>query len=203
MNAQDLEAFIDARGACADSARICALALAFALQPASKADIEEGRALAARLISNDLTAASVLEEVQLITGSSLFVHKEGDAITGVLGFFGVNEAGLALMDAGGFDARAFDLSIVTRPGENPVGAYAFGVAASTKAGGSAIIRGSAGIQEALFWSIPIYTRVATEDGARVLLGSLGFAHMDNDETLVRRPPRSRPLEGFHRLGLAA
>jgi hypothetical protein len=203
MNEQDLEAFIDASGACPYSARICALAAKFALSPASTTDIEVGRSLAARLISNDLTAASLLADVQLITGSSLFVHKEDGAITGVLGFFGVNEAGLLLMDAGGFDARGFDLGIVTRPGERPVGAYAFGVAASTKAGGSAIIRGSAAIQEALFWSIPIYTRVATEDGARVLLGGLGFAHVDNDPSLVRRPPRARPLEGYHCLGLAA
>lgn len=196
MNVQDLEAFIDARGACCDAKAICALAEKFALKAAAPADIDEGRALAARLISEHLTSADVLARVQAITGASLFVHREAGAITGVLGFFTVRPSGLLLLDAGGFDARDFDMDIIARDSERPVGAYAFGVAASTKAGGQAIIRASAAIQEVLFWSIPVYTRVATEDGARVLLGSLGFAHVANDETLVRRPPRTRPLEGF-------
>lgn len=197
MNLRDLEAFIDAGGACCDAKAVCALAEMFELRAASPEDIDEGRALAARLISEHLTSADILARVQAITGASLFVHREAGVITGVLGFFTVRPSGLSLLEAGGFDARDFDMDIIAREGEPPVGAYAFGVAASTKAGGSAIIRASAAIQEALFWSIPIYTRVATEDGARVLLGSLGFKRMDNDETLVRRPPRTRPLEGFH------
>jgi len=196
MRAKELEALVDAKGACGDPARIAAVAALCGLEPATTAQIESGRALAARLISNDLTSVDLLSAVQEITKSSLFVFCENGEVTGVLGFFGVTEAGLQALDAGGFDARAFDLAFVARPPNEPACVYAFGVAASTKAGGSAIIRASAAIQEGLYWSLPIYTRVATDDGARVLLGSLGFAHVDNDPTLVRRPPRARALEGF-------
>jgi hypothetical protein len=203
MSLPELEALVDPNGRCANPRQICAVAALFGLTPALPSQIAAGRRLAAQLISDDLASVDLLAAVQRITSASLFVHTEGKDVTGVLGFFPVRAPGLALLDAGGFDARHFDLGIVARPGETPKGVYAFGVAASTKAGGSAIIRGSAAIQEALLWALPIYTRVATEDGARVLLGSLGFAHVDNDETLVRRPPRARPLEGFYAAGLAA
>lgn len=196
MSAAQLEALVDAKGKCTDPERICSVAALFGLSPATLPQIQSGRRLAAQLISNDLTSVDLLTAVQRITSSSLFVFTEAGAVTGVLGFFPARPAGVAALDAGEFDARAFDLDIVARPGETPAGVYAFGVAASTKAAGSAIIRGSAAIQEALLWALPIYTRVATEDGARVLLGGLGFARAENDPTLVRRPPRKRPLEGF-------
>jgi hypothetical protein len=191
-----LKALIDPTGACADPARICAVASLFKLSLATPADIQAGLALAAQLISADVTSVEHLAAVQAVTGASLFVHKEAGAVTGVLGFFSARQSGLQALEAGGFDARDFDLDLVARPGEAPAAVYAFGVAASTKQAGSYVIRGSAGIQEALFWGVPIFTRVATEDGARVLLGSLGFARMANDPSLVRRPPRRRALEGF-------
>ena len=196
MSQAELKDLVDPRGKCTDPRRIRAVAALFDLAPASVPQINSGRLLAARLISNDLASVDFLAAVQRITNASLFVHCDSKEVTGVLGFFPVRAQGLAALEAGGFDARDFDLDIVARPGEIPEGVYAFGVAASTKAGGSAIIRASAAIQEALLWALPIYTRVATEDGARVLLGSLGFVHVDNDPTLVRRPPRKRALEGY-------
>lgn len=193
---EDLKAYIDDTGACADPARICTVAALFELELATAADIEAGRALAAQMISSDVASTDFLAAVQAVTGASLFVHKQAGLVTGVLGFFGVGQDGLAALDAGGFDARAFDLGLVARPGEAPRGVYAFGVAASSKAAGSCVIRGSAGIQEALFWAVPIYTRTATEDGARVLIGSLGFARLAHDPSMVRRPPRPYALAGF-------
>jgi len=140
--------------------------------------------------------------VQSITGASLFIHREDGEITGVLGFFSVREAGLQALRAGGFDAREVDLDIIARAGEKPFAGYAFGVAASTKLAGQAIIGAAAAIQEAQFWALPIFTRIASEDGARVLLGSLGFARLEHDPTLVCRPPRRYPLEGFRARGAA-
>lgn len=193
---RQLKALVDPTGHCARPEHVRAVAALFDLTMASSDEIRTGRSLAARLISADLTSADQLAAVQNITGASLFVYKEHGAVTGVLGFFGMRTAGVSALDAGRFDARQFDLECVTPPSEAPAGIYAFGVAAATKAAGSAVIRASAAIQEALYWALPIYTRVATEDGARVLLGGLGFAHVCNDPTLVRRPPRRWALEGF-------
>jgi hypothetical protein len=198
----ELRALIDPTGACADPARICAVAALFELSLAAPNDIDRGRGLAADLIAAELASVDQLAAVQEITGASLFVHKEAGAVTGVLGFFGARLRGLQALEAGGFDARALDLDLIARPGETPAAVYAFGVAAATKQAGSYVIRGSAGIQEALFWKLPIFTRVASEDGARVLLGGLGFARMANDPSLVRRPPRQRALDGFRSGALA-
>lgn len=202
LAAGELEALVDATGACASAARVGAVAALFNLRLASHADIDAGHALAARLIAVDLAAPDQLAAVQDITGASLFVHAEQAQITGVLGFFGVRRRGLDLLETGRFDARNLDLDVVARAAEPPTAVYAYGVAASTKAGGSAIIRASAAIQEALYWAIPVFTRVASEDGARVLLGDLGFVRVASDPSLVRRPPRAHALEGF-RAGLAA
>ncbi|HVY83570.1 MAG TPA: hypothetical protein VG943_00425 [Caulobacterales bacterium] len=196
MDGGKLEDLVDPEGRCADPERVKAVAALFNLTLASADQIRQGRELGARLISSQVASADVLHAVQSRTGASQFVHVEEGVVDGALGFAALRATGRDALVEGAFDPRDFALDLIAPPGEPPAAVFAFGVVASTKAGGSAVIGGAAAIQEALFWALPIYTRIATADGERVLLTRLGFRRVQGDTSLACRPPRTRPLEGF-------
>jgi hypothetical protein len=185
--------FIDPSGRCSDSARILELAASFGLRPPLPHEMAPARALAASRISDAVVTEEAFAAVQAVTGASLFVHREGEEVTGVLAFFFFNKAGLDAIEAGTFNPSQVDPALLAKPGETPVGAYAWGFAASTKLGGRAVVAASAALQNRLFWSIPVYTRAATADGERVLYGSLGYVRVPGDDRMLAvRPPHSAP-----------
>ncbi len=59
------------------------------------------------------------------------------------------------------------------------------------------------VRETLFWAMPGYTRAATEDGARLIFGTLGFKPVPGDPQLARYDGRDVPLIGLDTTAAAA
>jgi hypothetical protein len=172
--------------------RICGVAAEYGLKLADPGEIRAGREIAARLISEGIASAETFIAVQAITRASVFVYLEGRAVTGMLGLFLLRPAGLAAIDAGSFDAVNPDLTLVTRPGEMPAACYGWGFAGATNTGGGAAVKAAVALRNQLFWRIPVFTRTATADGVRVILGKMGYQkYREDDPTLVWLPPSEK------------
>jgi hypothetical protein len=168
---------------------ICAVAAEFGMKLADASEIAEGRAITARLISDGIASTEVFCAVQTITRASVFVYREGRAVTGMLGLFLVGSAGLRAIEDGAFDAVKPNYDLITRPGEIPAACYGWGFAGSTNVGGGAAVKASVALRDRLFWRIPVFTRTATEDGVRVITGKMGYqVYKASDPTLVWMPP---------------
>jgi hypothetical protein len=188
MRFSDLTTADQADGRVNDPERIAEVAASFDLAPASDDDIRMGRQIAARLIGEGIAAADTFIAMQRLTRSSVFVYREEGAVTGMLGLFLLRPVGLRAIEAGVFDAVTPDMDMVARPGERPAACYGWGFAASTERGGAAVVRTAVALQERLFWAIPTFTRTATPDGLRVILGPMGYQrYSQSDPMLVWRP----------------
>jgi hypothetical protein len=171
-----------------DPVRIAAVCAQFGLELAAEDDIRAGRAIAARLISDGIASAETFIAMQKLTGASVFVLREDGAVTGMLGFFILRAAGLKAIEGGTFDAIDPDWDMVALAGETPAAVYGWGFAATTERGGRAAVKASVDLHRRLFWGMPTFTRTATPDGVRVILGSMGYRiYREDDPTLVWIP----------------
>jgi hypothetical protein len=172
-----------------DPERICEVAAAFGMALAEDEEMVAGREIAARLIGSGIASAETFIAMQRLTRCSVFVYREDREVTGLLGLFLMRPAGLKAVQNGTFDAVQPDFALVAPPGERPAACYGWGFAASTERGGSAAVRAAVALQQRLFWAIPTFTRTATPDGVRVILGPMGYQrYSQSDPTLVWRPP---------------
>lgn len=171
-----------------DPKRIVAVAAQFGLELASDPDIAAGRAIAANLISDGIASVDAFIAMQRLTGASVLVRRENGVVTGMLGLFTLRLAGLRAIEAGSFNAIDPDWSQVARPGEEPAASYGWGFAATTEEGGRAAVKTSVALHRQLLWGAPTFTRTATPDGVRVILGSMGYRiYRADDPTLVWIP----------------
>lgn len=182
-----------ASGRCNCPAVINEVALTFGLKTPSRAELVAGRAIAAGLINPNISDVDAFERVQAITGSSVFGYVEGGDVQGMLSFFPVNLHGYDALRNGTFDGVNPPDALIARPGEVVHAGYAWGIAATSKAGARAIMGASAYLLEHLYWDIPFYSRVATEDGKRAMIGALGFQPVAGDATglVVHHPTPNR------------
>lgn len=168
-----------------DPKRVAEICAQFGLELARDDDIRAGRAIAAQLIGDGIATAETFIAMQRLTGASVFVLRENGVVTGMLGLFMLREAGLKAIEDGVFDAINPDWNMVALPGEEPAAGYGWGFAATTEAGGRAAVKASVALQRQLFWGIPSFTRTATPDGVRVILGPMGYRiYREDDPTLV-------------------
>ena len=189
MRFSDLATTDQAEGRVNEPERICAVAALFGMSLAEEKDIVAGREIAARLIGEGIASVETFAAMQRLTRSSVFIFREDGEVTGMLGLFLLRPAGLRAVQAGEFDAVRPDVSLVASPGERPAACYGWGFAASTERGGSAAVKTAVALQQRLFWAIPTFTRTATPDGVRVILGPMGYQrYSKSDPSLVWRPP---------------
>jgi hypothetical protein len=191
-----LTRFIDPTGKCSDPRMVNAVAAYCGITLASNAEIIEARALAASTISDAVVSIDLMQAVQDITQCGIFVVRERGVITGLTGFVPLRDPGIQALRAGTFDSLNIDLDHVWRPREIPAGGYAWGFAATNDRAAGRVVKGSVAVRETLFWALPAYTRAATADGVRVILGSLGFERVPGDPTLTYSGPRAAALQGF-------
>jgi hypothetical protein len=203
MDLSGFARFVDPEGRCSDPRLINAVAAYCGVALAGPEDIAHARALCAARISENVVSVETLQMVQNITGASVFVAREQGVVTGMTAFFLVRAEGMRALDEGRFDAVNIDPALICRPREKPAGGYAWGFAGSTDRGAGRAVKASVAVRETLFWALPGYTRAATDDGARLIFGSLGFRPVEGDPTLARYDGRDRPLIGLHASAEAA
>jgi len=197
MDLSGFARFVDPEGRCSDPRMINAVAAYCGVALAGLGDIGHARALCAERISENVVSEAMLRQVQEITGASVFVARENGVVTGMTAFFLVRPEGMRALDEGRFDAVNIDPDLICRPREPPAGGYAWGFVGSTDRGAGRAVKASIAVRETLFWALPGYTRAATDDGARLIFGSLGFKPVDGNPQLARYDGRDVPLIGLH------
>lgn len=196
MDLSALARFVDTSGRCSDPRMINAVAAYCGVALAGPEDIAHARALAVQKISEDVVSEETLRAVQDITGASVFVARERGIVTGMTAFFLLRSSGMAALDEGRFDTLNVDLDMICRPREEPAGGYAWGFVGITDRGAGRVVKASVAVRETLFWALPGYTRAATDDGARLIFGTLGFRPVPGNPQLARYDGRDQPLLGL-------
>lgn len=196
MNLSELAKFVDPTGKCANPRMINALAAFCGVSLAGADDILAGQALAAERIGQGTVPAEMMQAVQDITGCSVFVARDAGKVTGLTAFFLLRPEGMRAFVEGRFDTVNVNLDYVCRPREAPAGGYAWGFVASNDRAAGRVVKAAITIRETLFWALPGFTKAATDDGARLIYGSLGFVPVEGDPSLARYFPRNAPFEGL-------
>ncbi|MEZ5996413.1 MAG: hypothetical protein R3C25_11770 [Hyphomonadaceae bacterium] len=196
MDLRQLSCFVDPTGRGSNPRMINAVAAYCGVHLASPVEIVEGQELAQQRIGGPVVSASMLQAVQDITGSSVFVARELGKVTGLTAFFLLRPEGMRAFAERRFDTVDVNLDYVCRPREAPAGGYAWGFVASTDRAAGRVVKASLAIRETLFWNLGGYTRAATDDGARLVYGSLGFTPVPGDATLAQYAPREAPFAGL-------
>ncbi len=203
MDLSGFARFVDPEGRCSDPRMINAVAAFCGVALAGPEDIAHARALCAAKISENVVSEATLRQVQDITGASVFVARENGIVTGMTAFFLVRSEGMRALDEGRFDTLNINPDFICRPRERPAGGYAWGFVGSTDRGAGRAVKASIAVRETLFWALPGYTRAATDDGARLIFGSLGFKPVEGDPQLARYDGRDQPLIGLDAAAAAA
>jgi hypothetical protein len=146
------------------------------LCPLEARDMPDAHALAARLIGPGIASAATLSAVHERTGGdAVFVLWEQGEITGVVAYAPLNRDGLDALVRDDFDGVSPDLAHVAGEGERPRAAYGWGMAGSTPAGRKAVVQAGIALYERVLPDTPWFSRAATPDGRRVVLGKFGFS----------------------------
>jgi hypothetical protein len=178
-------------GRVSDPDRIVAVANRFGMTLATDDQIRAAREIAAQLIGDGIASVDTFIAMQTLTESSMFVFVESGGVTGMLGLFLLSDRGLRALERGVFDAITPEREYVCPPRQTPAACYGWGFAATTEAGGRAAVKTAVAVCEELFWAIPTFTRTATPDGVRVILGPMGYVrYRESDPTLVWLPPKA-------------
>ncbi len=162
---------------------------------ATPADIDEGHALACRLIGPGLAHAAALHMAQAHTGACCFGHREGDELTGVFAFLLLNPAGLASLTSHRFDPCAPAAWALAGRADPPAAYYGWAFAGVTPAARKAVVAGADLLRRSVLQHIPFFCHAATPAGRRAVTEKLGYRPFDgHDGGLYFSPPRPAEQE---------
>jgi hypothetical protein len=159
------------------------------LMLATRPEIDEGRALAARTVGPYIATAETLARVQDHTGSSSFVYRgpRGE-LAGVLAVIPLLPAAAPSLVAGVFDGIEPPVDLIACPGEPVIAIYGWGMAGATWRGRATVMAAAVALHNGLFPELPLYGRAATPGGERTLLKRLAAVPVPGPGGLVLAPP---------------
>ena len=141
---------------------------------ATRDDIVEGRALAARTVSPNIATVETLAQLQDLTQASSFTFRGADGrLAGVMAIIPLTAVAQPGLAAGVFDGVNPPQDQAARPGEAVVAIYGWGMAGTTLRGRATVMAGAVKLHRELFPTIPLYGRAATPGGERTLLKRIG------------------------------
>ncbi len=162
---------------------------------ASSSEIDEGHALARRLIGPALAPASRLHQAQAYTGACCFAFREGPGLTGIFAFLLLNTAGLDAVIRGQFDPGDPQHQLLARATQAPAGYFGWAFAGSTQLARRTVVTGAEQARRVALPVIPFFCHAATPAGRRAVTEKLGYvAHGGVDPELLWSPPIGRGLE---------
>ena len=142
------------------------------LDLASWDDMAPVYSLAQTMIGGDVASADVMRRVQAHTGGSVYVCREGTAITGLLAWLPLTPKGLRALISGRFNGLNPALAHLCGPGQASSAAYGWGYAGTTRKASALVIKGTLLARREVCPQLPFFTRGSTPDGARILRGRL-------------------------------
>ena len=170
-------------------ARVIEVSSSHGVSPVTAADLPEAQELATRLMEHKVATLETYLRVQAVQPASVLVAQGLGRITGVIGVLFLRQAAVDQLLEGAFDALDPDTALLTEEGERPVAAYAWGVAASTKPAGQAVLGGGGAVRQLLFPTITRFTRAVTGAGRHVALTRYGYRPLRHaeDDLMVSEP----------------
>jgi len=160
------------------------------------------RRMAARRMGHGVSTARTFRAVQRLQPMSCICCCEDSAITGVIGILLLRDAATAPLRSGEFDGVNVDLDLLARPGEVPVIGYGWGMAASTKPAGAAIIAVTQAFRAGPLADFTFITKAVTAVGRHVSITRFGYRPLrgPDDDLLINDPvvqpgPRERGRAG--------
>lgn len=157
--------------------------------PAAPEDLAPAQALATLLMEHKVASLETYLRVQKVQPAAVLVAKDEGRIAGVVGLLFLRPAGVEQILDGVFDALDPPTELLTAEGERPAALYAWGVAASTRAGSQAILGGGRAVRLELFPTITGFTRAVTGAGRHVALTRYGYRPLRHaeDDLMVSEP----------------
>ncbi len=147
------------------------------------------RAMAAKLMRHQIATCRTFRAVQAMQpASSLCFCEDGD-ITGLNGILLLRPAAVDVLMRGDFDGVDVDLELLARPDEAPAIGYGWGMAASTKPGGAAVIASTMPLRCGPLAAIPFITKAVTSVGRHVSITRFGYRPLrgPDDDLLINDP----------------
>ena len=156
---------------------------------ASRHEIVQGRALAARTVSPDIATVETLCRIQDLTKASCFTSRTPEgSIAGVIAIIPLRADARSQLSAGVFDGVTPPEELVARPGEPVIAIYGWGMAGATWRGRATVMAGAVKLHREIFPTLPLYGRAATPGGERTLLRRIGAQPVPGPGGLVVAQP---------------
>ena len=152
--------------------------------PVVAAELGDAYRIAVDLIGPNIASADTLKRVHDQTGAGLFVAHERGIVTGVLALILLNSAGARAVRTDHFDGVDPPPAQIVQRGEEPAALYAWGMAATSLRTAQRLIQGYIGIDRVAVPQLDCFGRPATQAGARLMTGRLGFKPLRGSTTGV-------------------
>jgi hypothetical protein len=172
-----------------DPDAMIAVALEAGMIPLAEHEIPIARNLAGDLMQHEVVSVETLLAVRAIQPAAMLVFKDEDQITGVFGQLLLRPSAVRSIYAGEFDALNVDVDYLSRPGEVVGLGYVWGLAASTKRAGAALMLQGQLVRRRLFPDLTIFTRAVTPVGRHIALNRYRYQpfRRPDDDLLIRLP----------------
>ena len=172
-------------------------------RPVAAHEFGAARRMAARRMGHEVSTARTFRAVQKLQPLSCICFCEGGEITGVIGILLLREAATGQLTSGRFDGVNVDLELLARSDELPAIGYGWGMAASTKPAGAAIIAVTKAFRAGPLAEFTFITKAVTAVGRHVSITRFGYRPLRgpdddlliNDPLVVQSGPRERGLAG--------
>ena len=171
------------------SRRMESVAAAFGFRTVRPIEFPHVRRMAARLMAHEISSSRTFRAVQSIQASSSLCFCEDGVVTGVLGVLLLREAAVEQLKAGRFDGVEVDLDLLALPDEAPAIGYGWGMAASTKPAGAAIIAVTMPLRVGPLAALTFITKAVTGVGRHVSITRFGYRPLrgPDDDLLIMDP----------------
>ena len=159
------------------------------LSPPTLEEIPAARAMAGKLMDHEVVSEATIRAVLAVQPASLLVFREEGEVTAVYGQLLLGRSAVDDIFAGTFDALEVDIRHLSRAGDTPALGYVWGLAASTKKGGAAILNYGRLVRPRLFPDLTVFTRAVTPIGRHIALNRYGYKPLrgPDDDLMVHLP----------------
>jgi hypothetical protein len=170
------------------TAGMLALSVEYGFSPVEPHEFADVRDMAARLMKHDVSSCETFQAVQAIQPASSLCFREDGAITAIMGVLLLREPAVEPLMRGAFDGIAVEPELLSRGEEKPAIGYAWGIAATTKAGGGAITAVGMPLRLGPLGELTFVTKAVTGAGRHVAITRFGYEPMrgPDDDMLVSR-----------------
>lgn len=172
---------------------ILAAGAALGFWPPTPAEASLGRAMASQLMGHEVAEVGTIVTILALQPASTLVFREGDEVTGFASTLLLKPGAEAALLADRFDGIRPPRALLCRA-DDPVGLfYVWGVAGSTKAATTAIMRFCHALRFEALADVTAYALAVTPAGRSAGLTRLGYrpARHADDDLIVGAPAAQR------------